>query len=115
MSHEVGRSEIELARRWVPREYGKSCPHCDSDLVYPVDWHVVADGRWELTLACPNCRWSGESLYRSDEIAQLEQRFEEGIEALLRDLRRLEDARAAEELERFVAALQGGHILPEDF
>ena len=33
----------------------------------------------------------------------------------MRDLKRLMQANMEEEIERFVSALQAGHIVPEDF
>lgn len=78
-------------------------------------WMKVAEGRWELTLECPNCWWSGDGVFGPDEVAELEQRIEDGVAKMLRDLRRLANAIAAEELERFVDALHADLILPEDF
>ncbi len=37
------------------------------------------------------------------------------MSAVLADLKRLSHANMAEDIERFVAALHAGHILPEDF
>jgi len=91
------------------------CPRCQSDLVQPIAWHEISRKRYELRLNCPDCWWSGEVICKPDQIAEVEDRFEAGLATLLRDLKRLALARADEELEHFVAALQADLILPEDF
>jgi hypothetical protein len=91
------------------------CPACDSQLVQPIDWAEAADGKWELLLSCPNCFWSSEGSYTEDEVLALEDELDAGLEEMLNDLKRLTQANMAEEIERFTVALQGDHILPEDF
>ncbi len=91
------------------------CPDCDSDLVQPVAWSEPSDGGWELELSCPNCRWSTEGVFSQEQVYELEDRLDGGLEDMLRDLKRLTRANMAEEIDRFVAALNADHILPEDF
>jgi hypothetical protein len=91
------------------------CPACDSDLVQPVAWAEATDGRWELMLGCPNCHWACEGTYTEDEVLALEDELDQGLEDMLSDLQRLAQANMADEIERFSAALDGNHILPEDF
>jgi hypothetical protein len=91
------------------------CPDCESDLVQPVAWGQVSADRWELTLHCPNCRHAREGLFDQDDVAQLEERLDEGVEAILCDLKRLTQANMSDEIERFTAALAADWILPEDF
>lgn len=91
------------------------CPCCDSELVQPIEWAQVADERLELTLHCPNCNWTSRGSYPQMEVAQLEDRLDEGVAAILRDLRQLTTANMADDVERFAAALAHDLILPEDF
>lgn len=91
------------------------CPQCDCDLVQPIAWSEAAENEWELLLGCPNCSWSLDGIYRQDELQELEERLDEGLAAMLRDLQRLTHANMAEEIDRFVSALHAGLILPEDF
>lgn len=91
------------------------CPCCDSELVQPIEWAQVSDERLELTLHCPNCNWTSCGSYRQAQVAQLEDRLDEGVAAILRDLRWLTTANMADEIERFAAALAHDLILPEDF
>jgi hypothetical protein len=91
------------------------CPDCDSDLVQPLAWSEPSREGWELELSCPNCRWRTEGVFSQDEVYNLEDRLDEGLEAMLRDLKRLTQANMAEEIDRFVSALHADHILPEDF
>jgi hypothetical protein len=69
----------------------------------------------ELTLHCPNCYWTRHATYAEQRVAELEDRLDDGVTAILRDLRRLTNANMADEIERFVDALALDMILPEDF
>ncbi len=91
------------------------CPCCDSELVQPIEWGGVADEGVELTLRCPNCYWTRHEAYGQEQVAQLEDRLDDGVAAILGDLRRLTTANMADEIERFAAALTHDLILPEDF
>lgn len=91
------------------------CPQCDSELVQPAEWGAVAEQRCELTLHCPNCEWSRRGIYDHEQVARLEERLDDGIAAILRDLKRLTDVNMADEVDRFAAALEADVILPEDF
>jgi hypothetical protein len=91
------------------------CPGCDSELVQPVAWSEASDGRWELLLSCPNCWWETEGVFDEEQVLALEERLDEGLADMLRDLQRLTQANMADQLERFAAALRADLILPEDF
>jgi hypothetical protein len=91
------------------------CPECTSELVQPVGWGQVSIEHWELELHCPNCGHSREGVFDQEDVAKLEEHLDDGIEAIIDDLQRLTQANMADQLERFVAALDAGHILPEDF
>jgi hypothetical protein len=99
----------------APRRALHICPECDSQLVQPVAWSEATEGRWELLLSCPNCWWETESLFDEDQVLALEERLDEGLAEMLRDLQRLTQANMADQLERFTAALRSDQILPEDF
>jgi len=91
------------------------CPACDSQLVQPVAWSEAAQEKWELLLSCPNCFWASEGTFTEEEVHALEVELDHGLEEMLHDLQRLTQANMADEIERFTAALDGDHILPEDF
>jgi hypothetical protein len=91
------------------------CGACESELVYPVDWEEASDTHWEVTLRCPNCEWSGTGVFEQDIVERFDEQLDRGTEALVRDLKRLMQANMEDEIERFVSALQDGHIVPEDF
>jgi hypothetical protein len=91
------------------------CPHCHSTLVQPISWSEPDDERWELLLFCPNCEWRAEGLYSQGEVEDLEDRLEQGLSDMLADLQRLAQANMADEVDRFIAALDADLILPEDF
>jgi hypothetical protein len=110
---EVVRFHVEEAERaYRPLHI---CPDCTAPLVQPLSWAETEDDQWELDLLCPNCGWSAVGVYSQAEVEELEDRLEEGLSEMLADLQRLAQANMAEEIERFVAALDAGVILPEDF
>ena len=91
------------------------CPACDSELVQPVCWSETEDHRWELTLECPNCGWLEDGIYQREQIDRLEEKLDDGLAEMLADLKRLTQANMAEEIDRFMSALNADFILPEDF
>ena len=91
------------------------CEACRSDLVQPISWAEASGERWRLTLLCPNCGWRDAGLYEREQVDRLEERQDRGVAAMLRDLQRLRQANMAEEIERFVDALNADLLLPEDF
>jgi hypothetical protein len=112
---EVVRFDDAPGRAGPVREGLHICSDCASELVQPVAWGQVSADRWELTLHCPNCGLTREGLFDQHDVAQLEERLDEGVEAILRDLKRLTQANMSDEIERFTAALSADWILPEDF
>jgi hypothetical protein len=91
------------------------CPDCTSQLVFPTSWEEAGEEAWALFLRCPNCEWAGEGVYAQDAVERLDEELDRGTQALVRDLKGLIKANMEEEIERFVGALDAGHILPEDF
>jgi hypothetical protein len=92
------------------------CPKCDSDLVQPVSWAEAGDGHhWELVLECPNCWWYESGVFDHADVSALEEKLDDGVTAIVRDLQRLTHANMADQIDRFIAALHADVILPEDF
>jgi hypothetical protein len=91
------------------------CAACGSPLVHPVEWEQVGRGSWTLSLRCPNCWWTGSGTYAQELVDAFDLALDEGIEALMDDLRELSRANMAEDVDRFVAALWADAVLPEDF
>jgi hypothetical protein len=91
------------------------CIECASELVQPTAWGQVTADHWELELHCPNCGHSREGVFDQDDVAALEERLDEGVEAILRDLQRLTHSNMSDQIDRFAAALEADLILPEDF
>jgi hypothetical protein len=91
------------------------CGTCGSDLVYPVEWTEAGATHWEVVLRCPNCEWVGTGIYDQDTVDRFDDSLDRGTAHVVRDLRRLQQANMEDEIERFVAALDAGHVLPEDF
>jgi hypothetical protein len=91
------------------------CSACDSTLVYPVEWEEAGATHWEVTLRCPNCEWSATGVFEQRLVERFDEELDRGTEALVRDLKRMMHANMEDEIDRFVSALEGDHIVPEDF
>ncbi len=91
------------------------CPECTCELVYPVAWQEADHTRWEVSLRCPNCEWYATDIFNDEAIRRFDETLDRGTEALVADLRQLSRANMEEDVERFIAALTAGHVLPEDF
>ena len=91
------------------------CPECASELVYPVQWEEADESHWHISLRCPNCEWAEDDMFGQDDCDRFDDELERGTDALTRDYKRLMTANLAEEIDRFVHALDIGGILPMDF
>ncbi|MGK2879055.1 MAG: hypothetical protein ACSLFF_10865 [Solirubrobacterales bacterium] len=92
-----------------------NCVHCDCDMVYPIDWEQAEGTLWRVTLRCPNCEEVSPGVMSEELIEKFDCLLDRGTDSLVRDLRNLTYANMATEINSFVGALDGGHILPEDF
>jgi hypothetical protein len=91
------------------------CPDCYSELVYPTSWEEAKPREWRVTLRCPECEWIDEGSYPQDVVDRFDEVLDLGTEALINDLRQLTCANMAEEIDRFVHALDAEAIQPMDF
>jgi hypothetical protein len=91
------------------------CIECSSDLVYPVEWEESGTENWSVLLHCPNCDVYREGIFSQDTVEVFDEELDRGADALARDYKRLMRANMAEEIDRFVGALEAGAILPDDF
>jgi len=91
------------------------CGTCNSDLVYPVEWHEAGPAHWRVVLRCPNCEWTGTGVFEQEVVEIFDEELDRGTEALVRDLKRLVQANMEDQVERFIDALHDDHITPDDF
>ena len=92
------------------------CPTCRRPFVAPREILATRDdGRHVVDLVCANCDWSAIEEHDGERLGALDR-------ALDRDTAQIEAAAQAlalclelDRIDRFVAALYAGHILPEDF
>src|SRR4051812_26843798 len=110
-----GDTPTRIDRTATPATDLHVCPECSSHLVYPLAWEEAGDAAWELLLRCPNCEWQTEDVFTQEVVEQLDEQLDHGTQVLVRDLKQLMHANMEEEVERFIAALHSGHILPMDF
>ena len=98
-----------------PEQDLQVCLECSSELVYPVEWDEAGPESWSVLLHCPNCDVYREGVFTQHTVERFDDQLDKGSDALARDYQRLTRANMAEEIDRFVAALNAGAILPEDF
>ena len=91
------------------------CEVCASELVEPVEWSSAGPEQWRVALWCPNCDYWTEGVFSQECVDRFDERLDEGTSAIVADLKRLEQANFAADVEQFVGALMAGAILPEDF
>ena len=92
-----------------------ACPTCGSRLLQLVNAEPHAPGGWNALLECPEC-WSVVDEWMDDaEIEAFDREFDDGVRAMVSELRRLTEEHMREDVERFTVALRADAILPEDF
>jgi hypothetical protein len=91
------------------------CVQCSFGLVYPVQWEESCRENWSVLLHCPNCDVYRRGTFSQDTIDAFDEELDRGSDALARGYEQLMRANMAEEIERFVDALDADAILPEDF
>lgn len=91
------------------------CVECSSELVYPVEWEESGPENWSVLLHCPNCDVYREGVFSQDTVETFDEELDRGADSLARDYKRLMHANMADEIDRFVGALNAGAILAEDF
>jgi hypothetical protein len=91
------------------------CSNCESELVYPVQWEEAGPDSWHILLRCPDCEWNESGIFQQAQCDRFDDELETGTDALSRDFKRLVTANMAEEIERFIQALDADAIQPMDF
>jgi hypothetical protein len=91
------------------------CGSCGCEFVQPIDWCPTSKTYWTVTLRCPNCEWSGTGVYSQAVVDRYDDELNRGAAVLTDQVDRMALENMASSLERFVDALNAGHILPADF
>ena len=63
----------------------------------------------------PELLVGGRGVFTQEQVEALEEHLDDGLADMLDDLQRLAQANMADQVDRFITALDGDHILPEDF
>ena len=92
-----------------------TCASCGSDLVFPVDWENTLENTWLVVLRCPECDAEYEEALERWRIERFVTQLHTQKRALAKELARFITSSFVLEAKRFVAALNAGHIQPEDF
>jgi hypothetical protein len=108
-------SAAERQTRTAIAQPPRACPACGSRLLQLVDAEPHPPGGWNALLECPEC-WSLIDEWMDDAaIEAFDRDFDDGVRALVEELRRLTRTHMCEEVARFTAALHADAVLPEDF
>jgi hypothetical protein len=110
--------EAGKAREHPPAEPHRDlhvCVECSSGLVYPLQWEESGPEDWYLLLYCPNCDVYRQGIHSQQTVDAFDEELKRGAGALARDYECVVRANMAEEIKRFVGALNADAILPEDF
>jgi hypothetical protein len=110
-----GQAEAPAHPPAEPHQELHLCIECTSELVYPVQWDESGPDNWSVLLHCPNCDVYREGIFAQETVECFDEELDRGADALARDYKRLMRANMAEEIDRFVGALQADAILAEDF
>lgn len=92
-----------------------ACGNCGCGFVQPVDWQEASGKHWRVTLRCPNCEQSGTVVVEDEVVDHYDIALERGAAQLARTLHELVEQNIEVEARRLRHALDGGHLLPEDF
>ena len=107
-----GQSEAGLAE--IARDL-MTCGGCDCEFVQPVDWDEAGTRHWRVTLRCPNCEQAGTVVVEDEVVDHYDLELERGAAELARTLHAIVEENIESEAIRLREALDGGHLLPEDF
>ena len=112
-SHDVER--VAEHRPTEPHQPLHVCVACSSELVYPFRWEESGPHNWKVRLRCPDCEVWRDGIFSQGTVEAFDEMLDRGTDALTREYERVVRANMAEEIERFVGALNAGALLPEDF
>lgn len=91
------------------------CPRCGHNRVQPTGWSEVGTSDWHVTLRCPDCEERRGAIFGQDELNEFDAALDEGTRSVAYDLDLLARANMADDIDRFIEALNADHIVPEDF
>lgn len=92
-----------------------TCGGCGCELVQPVDWDEAGTRHWRVTVRCPNCEQAGTVVVEDEVVDHYDLELERGAAELARALHVLVEDNIETEALRLRHALEGDHLLPEDF
>lgn len=91
------------------------CRNCGSQLVQPISWLQEGDQHWEMTLRCPDCNHVETGHFSESQVESFEDVIDVALAQMVDGLQRLTRANMVDDVERLIAAINRGLILPEDF
>lgn len=118
--HRDMETETEAIMKTAPGhirtgEQLEACPVCGSNLMFPLQRHRDAGGRWRLLMSCPDCFAWKETVVQRQQMLEAYCRQQDGVNRVAADLASLERRHMREECQKFIDALRDGQIMPGDF
>lgn len=95
----------------------KHCPECKGVLIYPIAWKEIDDefDSWWLHIRCPDCESSYEIVAPHNDVMDYDEHLNRSTDQLIEFHRVLKKHNMESDIVLFKKALEGNHILPEDF
>lgn len=121
MSYET---DFDKVRPWPEQQQDMHVcpdPKCRAEMVQPVWWEhanptvIRSDGPWIVQLYCGECQSFFQGTFDGKAVAEFDYVLDGNMEQIKEELERIEHNNMEQLIDRFTAALQTGHILPEDF
>jgi len=81
----------------------------------PIDAAPIGERHARTTLRCPNCGWVGTAVFSAGAMQQFAEMRARDVATIRSELEQISLANMMHDAERFVLALDHGHILPSDF
>jgi hypothetical protein len=98
------------------RQHGVNvCSACASPFLQPIDWQRLDFFTWKITVSCPNCHRTSESVMTEDEVRELYNSVQEGLRSLKGALEELEKVSFQSECQAIILALRSDSVYPMDF
>lgn len=92
------------------------CQSCGGSLCYPTWWRERPQyAAWEVTIRCPDCECVTQGVYSHREVVSFDEVLNFGTDAVVNGLVSITKHNMESYAAKFVTALQGDHLLPEDF
>ena len=98
------------------RQHGVNvCTTCSAPYLQPVDWQRLDFFTWKITVSCPNCQRVEDLVLTEDEVRDLYNSVQLGLQSMKAALKEMEKEAFETECRTLITALRSGNVYPMDF